>query len=565
MEDKAARNPEEEIYQLIRGQFKAAEKHADRVKDLIKDYYPSYAKLNRTSLLMIIKSIRKDFKREDWPEVKYMFKSIFVYIISDHKPHLHLTHISELIDSYPEFADADDVEKSLLLQFRNLFNVACEIIDPKNHKGELIALVGRMCGAIYVTGGGQTTATDRRVLLYERETGIAPRKQPERKRRADDPATISLAALHSRHTYYPANAFSSKVPMPNEINPILVKRPRYEAPDTQTLLRSADSFWSYHRALMETGEDIPFKTVPADQAYASFAYPSHDLPFTGTGYGPAAAHPSMRFLHDPLRRPQMPMSMQMQLPPPRGSQLPPPLPLSLQYGGSGARPAGTLGGPMPGQQHQQHHPNPHQLPASLQMQMQMMPPPAPRFDYGGYPGGGGSMPMPGHGPGHPSMQFSYYDRQPGVPGPGPQMAHGLAPPGHQHHSHSGHGGHSGLGPHGQLPSGPGQARGGMYLPPPGQSPHNGPLNGPLNGPNGSPLGGPQQAFPGQMQGQGQGQGQGQRPGQGQQGYGPLMSLQQLYGQSGSHLPAHGHAAHLHAHPGAPSMYAPASVSVQNKA
>eukprot|EP01032_Pedospumella_encystans_P032201 gene32201-36350_t len=187
-----SRSSQEEIYLQIRGQFKAAEKCADKVKELIADYYPNFSKLNRTTLLMIMKMIRKDFKREEWPDVKYMFKSIFVYILADHKPHLFMKDVAELLDVYPEFSDADEVEKSLLLQFRNYFIVACEIIEPKNHKGELIALVGRMCGAIYVTGGGQTTATDRRVLLYERETGIAPRKQPERKRRADDPATLSL-------------------------------------------------------------------------------------------------------------------------------------------------------------------------------------------------------------------------------------------------------------------------------------------------------------------------------------------------------------------------------------
>jgi hypothetical protein len=157
-----------------------------------------------------------------------------------------------------------------------------------------------MTGAIYVTGGGQTTATDRRVLLYERETGIAPRKQPDRKRRSDDPATVSLAALHNEHRH-------GDIHIPGVNNISAQKRVRYDAPDTKTLLRSADSFWNYHRALMEAGDDIPYKTVPAEQAFSSYAYPSHDLGYPTAPHGlvSALSHPSMRHLMHPSQDPRM--------------------------------------------------------------------------------------------------------------------------------------------------------------------------------------------------------------------------------------------------------------------
>ncbi len=93
-------------------------------------------------------------------------------------------NINILTENYPEFTSCDDKEKSTLLKFRNIMAVAIQVLPPKSKKAHLLDLVTRIVEGSqvrYITGSGETLATRRRVLIYEREGNIVPRKRPNRK------------------------------------------------------------------------------------------------------------------------------------------------------------------------------------------------------------------------------------------------------------------------------------------------------------------------------------------------------------------------------------------------
>lgn len=84
--------------------------------------------------------------------------------------------IENLLEKYPEFEQLDDIgELDKLFHFTNFMICAQVLLPPKGKKSHLLDLVTRIvegCKHKYVTGGGQTSATALRVLIYEREGGI---------------------------------------------------------------------------------------------------------------------------------------------------------------------------------------------------------------------------------------------------------------------------------------------------------------------------------------------------------------------------------------------------------
>lgn len=256
MED-AAKELYADIFTTLRIRFEIPERHHPFIKKCIEDYYPKGSLLSRLSMTSYMKAIRREIDKDDWPDVKYVFKAIFVLIACEYHPNVLLTEEKDLLIHYPEFDDVSPVELKLLLQFRNMMMISLLLIDPKNHKGELMTLVGKLCGTVYVTGGGQTPATDRRVKIYERETGIIPRKLPTRRRKVDG----MLIDMTSQAAQLGA-IFSSA--QDNGSDSQSSKKSRFQCTDTKNLLQCADSFWNYHRALLESDQDIPFQVLPVD-------------------------------------------------------------------------------------------------------------------------------------------------------------------------------------------------------------------------------------------------------------------------------------------------------------
>jgi hypothetical protein len=274
----------EAIVAHLKLRFTIPERLEQAFNTLISENIKNASQLNRVSFISITKQFRKDLEKDDWGEIKYIFKGVFVLIIRDYKSHLMMENEEEFVKKYPEFVECSIEERKLLLEFRNMMVSALQLVDPRNHKGELMTLVGHLCGTVVVTGGGQTAATDRRVLIYERETGILPRKLPERRRKIDK---VLLPWTVSANQYIPlpgkVNRSDPSVSR-NEIAPAdvfaLAKKGRFSLPDTKSLLKCADSFWNYHRSLMEANQDIPMQPVAVGSIADVQKFPSHDIFYT---------------------------------------------------------------------------------------------------------------------------------------------------------------------------------------------------------------------------------------------------------------------------------------------
>lgn len=87
----------------------------------------------------------------------------------------------EMLAKYPEFGSSTDNELRTLISFRNVMVIAMQSITPRYNKNRLLTIVTRIVEGRtkrYVTGSGQTECTSKRVLIYERESGIIPVSRP---------------------------------------------------------------------------------------------------------------------------------------------------------------------------------------------------------------------------------------------------------------------------------------------------------------------------------------------------------------------------------------------------
>lgn len=75
---------------------------------------------------------------------------------------------------YSSFVNLDEAERGFLLKFRNAMAIANEIITPHHSKCLLIDVCARFEGSKirYITGGGQTKATQRRADMFHCITGL---------------------------------------------------------------------------------------------------------------------------------------------------------------------------------------------------------------------------------------------------------------------------------------------------------------------------------------------------------------------------------------------------------
>ena len=121
-------------------------------------------------------------------EISYIGLLIAVYDNLESFPH---DDWPVVIQNYPEFVDEsnplstdiNDEEMYKLTIFRFVMKLAQLVIPPKNNKARLLEITTRITegyGTEYKTGSGQTKATARRVLIYEREGDVAP--IPKRKK-----------------------------------------------------------------------------------------------------------------------------------------------------------------------------------------------------------------------------------------------------------------------------------------------------------------------------------------------------------------------------------------------
>ena len=135
------------------------------------------SQFSKSAMKAFFQALRRQFGETDgvdWNETKILYKCCFVLLLTARNPSLLFNSYSQLLAHYPEFAEVDAVELAQLLQYRNMMHVAAQLTISKNHKGEFLIVAGRLCGTVSITGSGQTKATSRRVLIYEREGGLVP-------------------------------------------------------------------------------------------------------------------------------------------------------------------------------------------------------------------------------------------------------------------------------------------------------------------------------------------------------------------------------------------------------
>lgn len=120
-----------------------------------------------------------DLKRQEPLRLIIEVAFVFLFAIRPEAESLKTTFVmrdvDELLRKYPEFNRVDSVELSILLSFRNFMKLAMVTIRAEHHKNQLLDICARIVeghGVRYITGGGQKPATDRRVLIYERESGV---------------------------------------------------------------------------------------------------------------------------------------------------------------------------------------------------------------------------------------------------------------------------------------------------------------------------------------------------------------------------------------------------------
>lgn len=130
-----------------------------------------------------------------WEQMKVIFRSCYVLMESkkDHAKAVMWNDTATLLQHYPHFGYVDAQELNYLLRFRNMVKVALFLIPARLNKKTIINIAARLEGSQmeYITGGGQTAATDRRVDIYEKEGGVVAEERPPRVRALKEASPVS--------------------------------------------------------------------------------------------------------------------------------------------------------------------------------------------------------------------------------------------------------------------------------------------------------------------------------------------------------------------------------------
>ena len=115
--------------------------------------------------------------------IEVILKAAIVFYLSCRPEYIFdkLCTAEEILLQYPSFVNetVDAVEIQYLLAFRNMMKIAIEIIPPRGNKKLLMNICSTLeeSGRNYPTGGSQSLATSRRVLIYEQESHTKPSKR----------------------------------------------------------------------------------------------------------------------------------------------------------------------------------------------------------------------------------------------------------------------------------------------------------------------------------------------------------------------------------------------------
>jgi len=117
-------------------------------------------------------------------EINHIMCTLCVYMIRRSRPPVDIytpAKITELKNILEGLADYDDIECNLLLTFRDVVETAVKLFPNKDNKARVLFIGHRLGGSNlnmgkYSTGGGQSRPTERRVRIYEYESGTTPHR-----------------------------------------------------------------------------------------------------------------------------------------------------------------------------------------------------------------------------------------------------------------------------------------------------------------------------------------------------------------------------------------------------
>jgi hypothetical protein len=122
----------------------------------------------------------EDFDKELLLKVEILLKAVAIYYLSLQTLNIHdeIDSVEELLQEYSQYTlfsecSSDAEEAGFLLNFRNYMKKALRIIPPRRNKMLLVHICAILEGSkrSYVKGGTQSSATTRRTIIYEHESG----------------------------------------------------------------------------------------------------------------------------------------------------------------------------------------------------------------------------------------------------------------------------------------------------------------------------------------------------------------------------------------------------------
>ena len=153
----------------------------------------------------------KDFgsSREEYRDISIALQAIIVYYLSLLHENVSelFNSVEELIAEYPSFSSENNLdidELRYLLIFRNMMTIALTIIPAKGNKHSLVSICSLLegSGRTYLTGGDQSRAKLRRVMIYELESNCCSVKRPRKKPPQETRITCTCGASILKRTLW---------------------------------------------------------------------------------------------------------------------------------------------------------------------------------------------------------------------------------------------------------------------------------------------------------------------------------------------------------------------------
>lgn len=132
----------------------------------------------------------KMFRSKEEKEFEFNFEATLkaglvfgVYLLRDDRADDIVSEYSQYPSFTVESIDAEEI--GFLTRFRNMMQVALKFIPARRNKMLLLAICSLLEGSnrMYITGGTQSLATTRRMLIFEHESGLQRSRRPHRKKR----------------------------------------------------------------------------------------------------------------------------------------------------------------------------------------------------------------------------------------------------------------------------------------------------------------------------------------------------------------------------------------------